>query len=1173
MKTQSLLWALLCLGWPSVAAQAQTPTAAEHEENATRLAATTGRERLALLVELTYKYHNSDPKPALAYGEEALDLLNTWGDDEQRWKLFAALAWINYYDGNYASGLRYARTCEQLARADGDPQALVRSLRAVAFNQSEAGDARAALATFNEALALSQEIDNYQLGGILVAIGAIYQKLGDLEEGLKYQHRAYRHFEELGDSPRGVAVALGNVAGLYETLGRSTEAIEFFARSLEILRQSGDRRNSALVLNDLGDIHRETGDLSLALELHRQSLAIFEDLGLRPYIADTLGHLGGDHLALGELDQASVFYRRSLALWEEEGDPVQAAGVLTKLGKLLRERGDFEAARQRLEQAVTFYDEAELEVDLDQAHEEAVFELAETYRALGRDRRALQAFKRHEELLIARLEDEKGRNLAEMQVRFDVDLKEKEIELLEQERQLQAFDLERQRDSRRALLVVFALSLLVLGLVFNRSRLKTRQAMMLQTVEQERAVSARLRQVDKLKDEFLANTSHELRTPLYGMTGLAESLIDGAGGELPEAAKAHLAMVVASGRRLTTLVNDVLDFSKLKHRSLELAAKPVDLHPVVDVVLTLLRPLVGSKDLDVENAIAADGPPVLADEDRLQQILHNLVGNAIKFTEAGAVVVAAVANGGRLEISVRDTGPGIPEEQQERIFDAFAQADGTIEREFGGSGLGLAVTRQLVELHGGNLRVESATGQGSTFTFDLPIVERRLASETSPSEVTAPLAEPASAPPPVAIESDDVHLLAATVPEPIATAAGPSVLVVDDEPVNRQVLVNHLGAAGYRITQAASGSEALRAIEQQLPDLILLDVMMPRMSGYEVCRSLRQRFPLEELPVLFLTAKSQPADLVVGLAAGANDYLPKPIAKAELLARVETHLALRSVHHQLSELVMERTAQVAEREQLLAERQRLISELEAKNAELARFNYTVSHDLKNPLTTIQNFLGLARRDAAEGETDRLEHDFDRLQNAAGKLRQLLDELFELSRLELQANTLEDVAFGDLVRSALAKLESVLTERGAVVEVAPDLPMVRGDRQRLEELIRHLIDNALRYAEDAQTPRIEIGSRSEGDEPADHGPIFYVRDHGIGIEPRYHERIFDLFERLGPETSDGTGIGLALAKRIVETHGGRIWVESQGRGCGSEFCFVLADTLGPPHPKGDGQNAW
>ena len=676
-----------------------------------------------------------------------------------------------------------------------------------------------------------------------------------------------------------------------------------------------------------------------------------------------------------------------------------------------------------------------------------------------------------------------------------------------------------------------ALATAILGYVRSQQR----------KLERERLVSARLREVDRIKDEFLANTSHELRTPLYGITGLAESLIDGARGEAPEAVKQDLAMIVASGRRLSHLVGDILDFSKMRHRSLVLDRRPLDLKPLVDVVLTLSRPLVETQQLALKNSVPADLPAAEADEKRLQQILHNLVGNAIKFTEAGLVEVSAERCDGRLSVRVSDTGIGISEDQQEKIFDAFEQADASAERRYGGTGLGLAVTRQLVELHGGTLSVESTPGEGSTFSFSLPIAERE-----PPSPPPAAVAEPAVVEPAVA----SAGATGTQAPRSEGGDAG-HILVVDDEPVNRRVLVNQLTAAGFQVTQTASGPEALARLEVQLPDLILLDVMMPRMSGYEVCRTLRRQHPLDQLPVLFLTARSQPSDLVVGLAAGANDYLPKPIAKSELLARVRTHLALLDVHRRLARLVAERTSQLDERGRLLEERQRLIGQLEATNAELARFNYTVAHDLRNPLVTIKTFIGRLQQEVENGDSEHMRQDLRRIGNAADNLHRLLEELYAFSRADRPPVPCEEVALGELVSETLNDMAGQVAERRVEIEVADGLPVVCGDRARLSEVVRHLLANALGHLGDQPAPRVEVGTRKIGTETA-----VFVRDNGRGIDPRYHEKVFELFERLDPEDADGTGIGLALVKRIVEVHDGRVWVESEGVGRGSTFCFTL-----------------
>ena len=489
-----------------------------------------------------------------------------------------------------------------------------------------------------------------------------------------------------------------------------------------------------------------------------------------------------------------------------------------------------------------------------------------------------------------------------------------------------------------------------------------------------------LQRLDKLKDEFLANTSHELRTPLNGIIGLAESLIDGASGSLSLRTKGNLALISSSGRRLSSLVDDILDFSQLRHNRLEIAPRPVGIREVTDLVLTLSRPLAGERELQLINAVSPKLPLALADESRLQQILHNLIGNAVKFTDGGMIGVSAqiVRHGDHssaaelaapmatyemisvsaeqmgtscqtakselarkleksstltvvkeapltlphpisedyLAITVSDTGTGIAEENLDRIFEPFEQADGSTARIYGGMGIGLAVTKKLVELHGGTLRVTSSQGVGSQFTFTLPIApagtaivpgttnsDRSMAKTLSslpvvntlwPVRTLLPVPEETSPLPDIPPSQEDVCL----------DQRQYTVLIVDDEPINRQVIINHLLLQNYRTVQAANGPEALSLLEQGLkPDIILLDVMMPRMTGFEVCRKLRETYPAYAVPIVMLTAKNQVSDLVEGLSSGANDYLTKPISKSELLARLRTHLRLAKINQSYSRFV------------------------------------------------------------------------------------------------------------------------------------------------------------------------------------------------------------------------------------------------------------------------------
>jgi len=421
-----------------------------------------------------------------------------------------------------------------------------------------------------------------------------------------------------------------------------------------------------------------------------------------------------------------------------------------------------------------------------------------------------------------------------------------------------------------------------------------------------------LQRLDKLKDEFLANTSHELRTPLNGIIGITEALIDGSTGPTPPETKANLSMIVASGRRLSRLVDDILDFSKLKNKNLELQLQSVNLREITEVVIALSRPLLGRKTVQLVNLIPNNLPLAQADNNRVQQILHNLIGNAIKFTERGNIEVAAkVVERKRgpekknwLAITVADTGIGIPSDKTSEIFESFEQLPG-----YHGTGLGLAVTRQLVRLHGGEIWVESTVGEGSRFTFTLPISASQKAPVKESDLLTSPPQSfPLSLP-------NKVHELTSLENIPVlpsgvhqlkpADANHFVILIVDDEPVNLHVLINHLSLYNYVTISASSGLETLEVLEKGCPDLILLDVMMPHMTGYEVTRRIREKWGADELPIILLTAKNQESDLITGLEIGANDYLVKPVSKNELLARIKTHIHIKQLKAETLQLAIE----------------------------------------------------------------------------------------------------------------------------------------------------------------------------------------------------------------------------------------------------------------------------
>ena len=236
-----------------------------------------------------------------------------------------------------------------------------------------------------------------------------------------------------------------------------------------------------------------------------------------------------------------------------------------------------------------------------------------------------------------------------------------------------------------------------------------------------------------------------------------------------------------------------------------------------------------------------------------------------------------------------------------------------------------------------------------------------------------------------------------------------------------------------------------------------------------------------------------------------------------------------------------------------------VSELQRKNAELERFTYTASHDLKSPLTTIKGFLGILRHDLEEGNRERVEHDLSRIASATDRMFLFLNDLLELSRIGRMMNPPEAVSLTRIAHQAVEMVGAAIMARNVRVDIHPDLPIVRGDKLRLLQVFQNLIDNATKYTRNREDPRIEVGRRRDADVT-----VCYVRDNGIGIAPEYHDRVFGLFEKLDPKT-EGTGVGLALCKRIVEIHGGAMWIESEGDGSGTTFCFTLPEGADAPLP--------
>jgi len=669
----------------------------------------------------------------------------------------------------------------------------------------------------------------------------------------------------------------------------------------------------------------------------------------------------------------------------------------------------------------------------------------------------------------------------------------------------------------------------------------------------ERERTQALADLDRAKTIFFSNVSHELRTPLTLLLAPLDEALSR--DKLERADRQSLELARRGAGRLLKLVNSLLEFSRIEAGRVEAAYEPVDLAALTTDLTSMFRSAFERAGVTLTIDCSSIPEPVYVDRDKWEKIVLNLVSNALKFTFAGEVSVTQRVVGDYVQLDVEDSGCGIAAEDLTRVFERFFRGRASQTRTHEGTGIGLSLVEELVKLHGGGIAAQSDLGQGTTMTVRIPRGTAHLDADriiaprkTTPSRVGLhAFVEEALGWLPDAGGHNVSGSEIATPGESPAFDQTAKILVVDDNADMRGYLCRLLDQR-WKTEGAADGLTALASIQRQPPDLVIADVMMPRLDGFGLLRALREDQATAQVPVMLLSARAGEEASADGLRAGADDYVIKPFSARELIARVESRLTQAKLR-------------AAERHGRDA----------AEKANQARdeFFAMLSHELRTPLMAVLGWTALLRGNRL-GQEDTA-YAVDIIERNARTQRRMVDDLLDVSRivtgrLRIDARSIPSLA--PVIAMVVDSFRPVAHGKGLTIATTleDDAGPLRVDPERLQQVAWNLLSNAIHFTPPGGTIQVRC-SREESH------VVLRVSDTGRGISPESVPHIFERYWQAGSAhpRRQGLGLGLAIAHKIVELHMGVIGAESDGEGRGSLFTVKLPVAL-PAHGHDTGYAA-
>ncbi|MFQ5580200.1 MAG: ATP-binding protein [Nitrospiria bacterium] len=668
-------------------------------------------------------------------------------------------------------------------------------------------------------------------------------------------------------------------------------------------------------------------------------------------------------------------------------------------------------------------------------------------------------------------------------------------------------------------------------------------------------------ELDRMKSRFFANISHELRTPLTLIQTPLESLRVESGHLLPDEVQGDLDLIQRNVHRLLRMINDLLDLVKLESGKMAVNRDPLQSDKFIKGLVLSIENAALEKGVSLSTSIE-EMPPILADGSKLEKIVLNLLTNAIKFTPSGGrVSIQAEKKGEVLILTVEDSGIGIPEEHMDHIFDRFWQGKVLSRGKYQGTGIGLSIVKESVEIQGGQVSVKSQPGRGTNVTIYLPAPDapRSALSFSTDKEGSKEMSsgeqlgfsgeENLSVGEIVGISPDAVK------PRPQSSRSNgeseniPSVLIVEDEPDMRQFLRSQLDH-DFIVQEAVAGEEAIEKAVQSSPDLVLLDIMIPGKDGIEVCHELRKNLRTHLIPIIILTARADEKAKLEALSNGASDFLTKPFSSTELHLRIWN--LIRSYQFQRDLAKQKETVESTLKQLKLIELQLVQTE---KMASLGRWSAGIIHEVNNPLNFSFSAIYMLKQrthllpkeaQASFGETlNDLEEGMARIKNTVRALRDFVHP---------DSSQFDWVTLGEVAKTAIKFAKDPLTTNVIIDVDISEHHKVWGNKNALVHVLINLVENALdavrKKSFQGAEPGIWIKSRLEGGKT-----LLIIRDNGVGISMDYMDQIFDPFFTT-KDVGEGMGLGLGICYGILQQHGAAISAKSEP-GQYTEFIITMS----------------